>query len=1224
MNSYPSELLCHLYPMMFVAGLERWPSKAPAEEEKDAFFILANRLRETLNAQRPSLSVWNNPERKFNIILVDKDVRFPPRKSPSTHSPLSPLTNTSPLYPDGLIAPVWLRKHLLLVPSVLVLFLRLTEPQFPTSPLEPTPPASHLTQEDSELANEIGGRKRACADRGIKLTVVLMTSRRMLDDPSLDTRLTFIRRQSGLDSRASLFVLSPVSPAELNEFINSLQGALLSSAIEYYTAHSKRVRRKRGSMPSLSAIHPHSAGPLLSPAGWHIRYEFKQACFAELRGENEVALKHYLQTLHLLHEYFTASHPNGSFIIAPRTKRWAEAKVLADCVAIKILAHHLSPPAAPRLTVSHFNSHIQTFSDFLKAWGMDESGWEFWSWRARQYRILADLLTTSPSPVPLLLSTSTSIPSSSSGASRVTSAESKQSIDQESLESQGLNPATQLQHPGIYYYTAAECTLIRRQRFVDATVQSGPSYANEQKVDHFNVALELYTKAYDLFKTHSAVDGTSQSKGTRLTFFVASKIAEVYCLKGENELAMKFLSRIARSYRSELFTPLLRKTLRIWLQASQSAGDVESGVKVLLEMISRQQDRPELSTEKDVIPTGELIEDLMVILKSTSPSVSPFAVDPVFTASLFRSSITFYHPQVHIDGLAPFQILIEPRPGVDLSAIPFESLSLELVCSPSSQGAQPVTKIARIRHTSSSADNAPLRHVPLSVISFEDDGQNDFVCNADLSFPKDTSVLLSGNVSSHFTGKLEIVKSTFTIKEGNWTIDCPINLSNGRFSSRWFTSLEPLKSLILPQEEPAVCAFHYEPHSLGLELVHEPEAYLDEEFNISLVVTNEDDRDFECFLDVLLHPAEETADNTILIDDQSSSSLIQGVSFGILRSGEKQAKSLVLRSSGPSGPRLLDISVRSQAVPSVDTEDADSYETLKTLTVPTSHAIGNVSRVTYHRVEGRLWSDLSLYDPEAWHTFCEARVCTTLTCDGESIEILSIKFASTQENRYTKAQACSLEPEDFPLTLMKSDEFSIMCPVLLSRGHEEPSVIPSAGTYEITWRRTAPGSKDSTSIISMPLFNPPSDNLVALLHVPPVATLHLPFTARLSIQNDSFATAELSIQIEPSENFVVSGLRSGRLSTLIPGNGTSMLFNLIPLTCGPSKIPQIKVTDHRRVNTHIEGGDRREAPEEDVGRSVRVIDARSEGRLQEEPDEASSESTSAENGTRDITVLVVP
>lgn len=287
------------------------------------------------------------------------------------------------------------------MPSVLVLFLRLAEPQFPTSPLEPTPPSSQLSHDDSELANEIAARKRACADRGIKLTVVLMTSRRMLDDPSLDSRLTFLRRQSVLDSRASLFVLSPVSPAELSEFINSLQSALLPAAIEYYTAHSKRVRRKRGSMPSVSGLPLHSSGSLLSPAGWHIRYEYKQACFAELRGENEVALKHYLQTLHLLHDYFAAKNSNGVFVIAPRTKRWAEAKVLADCIAIKveaflrsrhtelifpqILAHHLSPPAAPRLTVAHFNSHIQTFSDFLKAWGMDENGWEFWSWRARQW-----------------------------------------------------------------------------------------------------------------------------------------------------------------------------------------------------------------------------------------------------------------------------------------------------------------------------------------------------------------------------------------------------------------------------------------------------------------------------------------------------------------------------------------------------------------------------------------------------------------------------------------------------------------------------------------------------------------------------------------------------------------------------------------------------------------------------------------------------------------------
>jgi hypothetical protein len=39
------------------------------------------------------------------------------------------------------------------------------------------------------------------------------------DDPALDARLSFIRRQSGLDTRASLFVLTPVGEDELEEFV---------------------------------------------------------------------------------------------------------------------------------------------------------------------------------------------------------------------------------------------------------------------------------------------------------------------------------------------------------------------------------------------------------------------------------------------------------------------------------------------------------------------------------------------------------------------------------------------------------------------------------------------------------------------------------------------------------------------------------------------------------------------------------------------------------------------------------------------------------------------------------------------------------------------------------------------------------------------------------------------------------------------------------------------
>lgn len=97
-------------------------------------------------------------------------------------SPLSPLNPSSPLYPDGIIAPVWVRKHIELVPCVFVLFTRLWEAPPPASPLEGS---NHNERDeerrrDAELSADLSARKKMTTERGIKLTVVLMASRRML------------------------------------------------------------------------------------------------------------------------------------------------------------------------------------------------------------------------------------------------------------------------------------------------------------------------------------------------------------------------------------------------------------------------------------------------------------------------------------------------------------------------------------------------------------------------------------------------------------------------------------------------------------------------------------------------------------------------------------------------------------------------------------------------------------------------------------------------------------------------------------------------------------------------------------------------------------------------------------------------------------------------------------------------------------------------------------
>ena len=106
------------------------------------------------------------------------------------------------------------------------------------------------------------------------------------------------RRSVTLYAGASLQL---VFHALLTMIQHSLQDALYEPALEYYTNHSKRVRRKRNRHSQASSyqipISPlattGTARPL-RPEGWTVRYEYKMACFAEFRGEDQVALKYVL------------------------------------------------------------------------------------------------------------------------------------------------------------------------------------------------------------------------------------------------------------------------------------------------------------------------------------------------------------------------------------------------------------------------------------------------------------------------------------------------------------------------------------------------------------------------------------------------------------------------------------------------------------------------------------------------------------------------------------------------------------------------------------------------------------------------------------------------------------------------------------------------------------------------------------------------------------------
>jgi trafficking protein particle complex subunit 11 len=74
--------------------------------------------------------------------------------------------------------------------------------------------------------------------------------------------------------------------------------------------------------------------------------------------------------------------------------------------------------------------------------------------------------------------------------------------EHDALRVLGLNPANALQHPGFYYYMAAQATERRHARFLalletpEVNNANLPGFANEKRVDHSGIVLEVRYLGY--------------------------------------------------------------------------------------------------------------------------------------------------------------------------------------------------------------------------------------------------------------------------------------------------------------------------------------------------------------------------------------------------------------------------------------------------------------------------------------------------------------------------------------------------------------------------------------------------------------------------------------------------------------------------------------------------------------------------------------------------------
>jgi hypothetical protein len=301
------------------------------------------------------------------------------------HSPLSPLSFGSPIFPDGIMTPAWFAKHQRDVPAMFLAVFTFDA-------------GEDAAQNDEVLKNDINAIRNALNRSGFRtrLAVIMIGNRSILQAPEMEERLSSIRRATSLDTKTGLFFMPPMpTQSECTIFVQNMVLALQASSVEYYRDLSKHARRKK----VRSGTAPQFLGSLvgtaqsISTSGWNVRYEIKQGVFAEFRQEMDVAERHYAVAIQEL-----LSPEGGVFETTVNwSPRWDEARLLCDSLAIRVIRCHLwvgSTTTAVQFWQS-FRVRMKHTID-QRGKGSLTYGWE--AWEARWAAIMAELIQASDIP----------------------------------------------------------------------------------------------------------------------------------------------------------------------------------------------------------------------------------------------------------------------------------------------------------------------------------------------------------------------------------------------------------------------------------------------------------------------------------------------------------------------------------------------------------------------------------------------------------------------------------------------------------------------------------------------------------------------------------------------------------------------------------------------------------------------------------------------------------
>ncbi|KAF9363708.1 hypothetical protein BGX34_003510 [Mortierella sp. NVP85] len=720
MESYPPEFVLHLQPTLIITGLAPAstghqdasnqaqtpsdnpppPPPRPANQDKEqANSGLEAQKAALLQAMlsRNNVSYWDNTKglagSLYYVVSERRGYILPPTRKflqqTGQQNPMdpsfSPSSPSSPLYPDGLMTPLWIKRHRKQIPSVFIAVVDLWDRESvkdsetgsngqrtfsDKGPLGVVDPMER--ENDVILAQELLERREPdgfdTTTFGIEDIHIESTLLNIVEDPSIEDRLNFVRKSAGLDIKNSFYVLPPSNNQEISDFAVNLQRSQYEGSMNYYKEQVKRHKKKKSNLPATTASirpaqqqsqqQPQQQG--LSVQGWMLRYEFKMGVFSECKQDIDNAIKHYESAYGLLIDMFavTSTITPGASGLQSRTKRWAEAKVLADCLCLKICKFHLYLDA-PSTALFCFRRHLTVFKAFSDTWRMGDDSFEYWAWLAKQYRMLGDLVEVgTKAGFKLPPCTPGSIVYGSfaglSDGSKDLNKFSGISLGSGTIgfgigqggeaftyggsvgggrgggthgPGAGINPMLVLQHAGFFYHQAANCNVQRRLRFEIA------------------------------------------EEAGRMTLFLASEIAGTYYAAGKFEMALKFFERIGKTYRKEGWNLILTSILKWSVQCAKQLEFWETVVECLVEMMS--PDMPS-TTEKRQSSFNELVS---ILYNDTHPANNvvhkPLVLSMPQINSFAACAVQFQKRQASVSSQCRFQVQVSTPGGEEALPRPF-------------------------------------------------------------------------------------------------------------------------------------------------------------------------------------------------------------------------------------------------------------------------------------------------------------------------------------------------------------------------------------------------------------------------------------------------------------------------------------------------------------------------------------------------------------------------